>query len=84
MASKVLSVSVPDYIISFLDENPDLKPSKILQAKILEIMENSRDATERIKQIEKEKQRIIEHRDRVISFIDKKGLLDEFLKGGGY
>ena len=47
------SLSIPlDYQI-FLDENPDLSPSKMLQSKIREIMENRRINSSEIDRLRK-------------------------------
>ena len=40
MAIKTLSI--PKELDDFLDDNPDLSPSKMLQSKIIEIKENRR------------------------------------------
>lgn len=36
----IKTLSIPDKLEEFLKENPDLSPSKMLQAKIIEIKEN--------------------------------------------
>lgn len=35
-----VSVSIPQHLADFLNENADLSPSKLLQSKIIEILEN--------------------------------------------
>ncbi len=36
------TLSIPQFLDDFLEKNPDLSPSKMLQSKIIEIMENRR------------------------------------------
>ena len=40
MTSKILSISMPEEMLLFLTDNPELSPSKIFQVAVLNIIEN--------------------------------------------
>lgn len=52
MATNILSVSIPKDLADFLEENPDISPSKVLQAKLYEIKEQESKLKDRIKAYE--------------------------------
>lgn len=80
MASKILNTSVPEEQARFLEENPDFSPSKLLQSKIVELMENSRDWTAQLKRANEKIERIMITLSRQIDFITSKNLMEEFMK----
>jgi len=53
MAIKTLSI--PEDLEKFLEENPDLSPSKMLQSKIIEIKENRRLNFEELAKVMKQR-----------------------------
>jgi hypothetical protein len=79
MAAKQLTISIPEYQALFLDENPDFSPSKLLQSKLNELMETSKDWTEQIKAANAKTLRVIETLNKQRDFIEAKGLMDEFI-----
>ena len=52
MATNILSVSIPKDLAEFLEENPSISPSKVLQAKLYEIKEQEARLKDRIKAYE--------------------------------
>jgi hypothetical protein len=52
MATNILSVSIPKELADFLEENPEISPSKVLQVKLFEIKEQETRLQERIKAYE--------------------------------
>ena len=80
MASKILNISIPAEQARFLEENTDFSPSKLIQSKINELMETSRDWTEQLKHEKDKSERILQTLNRQIDFITSKGLMDEFFK----
>lgn len=86
MTSKILSISVPEQMIRFLDDHPHLSPSKLLQSKITEIMERERFNPE-LQHTRKELDSAVKmygklqkHLQEATEFITLKGLWDEFVK----
>ena len=80
MVSKIIATSLPQEYITFLDENPLLSPSKLLQSKLNDLMINSKDFTEQLKHEREKNLRIMETLNRQIDFINSKGLMEEFMK----
>ena len=82
MASKILTISIPQEQARFLEENDDFSASKLLQSKINELMETSKDWTEQLRTEKEKTARIIETLNRQIDFINSKDLMEEFAKWG--
>jgi hypothetical protein len=80
MAATILTISIPAEQAVFLDENPEISPSKLFQAKLTECIDFQKSGITRLKEAEDRNKRITEHRDKAINFIDSKGLMVEFLK----
>lgn len=80
MASKILTISINETQFRFLEENPDFSPSKLLQAKINELMETSINFEERMKTLKIQIDRLTEHRNKFIDFINSKELMEDFAK----
>lgn len=80
MASKILNISIPPEQARFLEENTDFSPSKLIQSKINELMETSRDWTEQLKHEKDKSERILQTLNRQIDFITSKNLMEEFMK----
>ena len=54
----ILSVSIPNELQTFLNDNPDLSPSKILQTKIMEIQENRKLFSQEVYKLEQNIQKL--------------------------
>jgi hypothetical protein len=80
MTSTTLSCSISLEHANFLRENPDFSASKILQEGISQLMQNSKDAVVKMRELNATIQRITSHRDKLVAFIDERGILDEFLQ----
>jgi len=81
--TNIRSVSITDAQNQFLIENPQLSLSNICQEGINQaiIFENSQATTKENDSLRKRIEMIlVELKDR-IEFIEKKGLMDEYLKG---
>ncbi len=52
MATNVLSVSIPQDLAQFLDENPTVSPSKVLQVKLSEMKDSVNQSNVRIKALD--------------------------------
>jgi len=52
MATNILSVSIPKELAEFLEENPEISPSKVIQSKLVEIKEQEARASLKIKAYE--------------------------------
>jgi len=78
---KVLSVSVTDEQQAFLEENPELKPSKLLQQSIEALMMscNKGDLANLVQHYKDLNKNIQNSHKQLIEFLNNKGLLDEFL-----
>lgn len=80
MATYTLNVSIPKEQAEFLEENPEISPSKVFQAKISEFMELKMDSKTVTAELRAGNKRLQEQRDKAIEFIDRKGLFQEFVK----
>jgi len=73
MATKTLTISVPVEMALFLKHNSELSPSKMFQAKVLDVQNTQRQAGKRLKIVEIQ-------RDTAMKFINHRELWEEFLK----
>jgi len=86
MASKTLSVSITDEQMGFLDDNPTLSPSHLLQGTIENIKNTLKsnpqliEANKTITRLGKVIDRIQEDLLKSTDFINSKGLWEEFIK----
>ena len=48
MATKTLNISVPEEMFNWLKQNPDLSPSKIFQAKVLDVENTKKNAEQEL------------------------------------
>lgn len=66
----VKTLSIPQELADFLEQNPDLSPSKILQSKIIEIKENRRLNQSEIQKLERRlkfmESKLWEANDRIV------------------
>lgn len=78
MPTKTITLSIPTEMYAFLEENPELSPSKLLQSKINEIQEQRRFILdEKHFKVIKELHHQIEIRN---NFIENHKLFPEFLQ----
>lgn len=86
MVTKIRSISISEDLAHFLDENPYLSLSTICQDAIRQqIRYSQQDAT--TSENRSLKQRLEQMREQLmkrVEFIEKKGLMDEFLKENGF
>jgi len=52
MATNIISVSVPLELATFLEENPEISPSKIIQSKLFEMKNDDARLSVRIKALD--------------------------------
>lgn len=71
MASKIYTISLPEHLAAYLEENSELSLSKITQAALNNIQENRSDLKERCKILE---QKFL----RALRFINEKKLGEEY------
>jgi len=74
MATNILSVSIPKDLAEFLDENPEVSPSKVLQSKLYEIKEMEQRASLRVKACETKTFRVVNKLQRVLDWAQSNGV----------
>jgi hypothetical protein len=80
MASNLHSVSIPKEQEEWLNDNPDISLSKITQAGIAEMMERYKISAETLKEANRKIESWKKIAEEARIFIEKKGLVDEWLK----
>jgi len=86
MTAKILTLSIPEDMFNWLNQNTGLSPSKIIQAKINELMDNElltpaiAEARQEILKLRKVKDNLQEWLQEANEFIFTKGLTEEFKK----
>lgn len=80
MSSKIISCSLPPELVAFLDENPQLSASKILQQGVTALMYsyNKGDLKELLEHERNKVKSYMETLKKQIEFINEKGLMEEF------
>ena len=73
MATQILSVSIPAELGSFLEENPEISPSKIIQSKLLEMKNDNASVQSRVKAYEIKLFRVTGKLNRVLEYCESKG-----------
>jgi septal ring factor EnvC (AmiA/AmiB activator) len=76
MATNILSVSISKELADFLDENPEISPSKVIQAKLYEIKEQEVRLRDRIKAYEVKMFRQTGRLTKLLEWIQAQGLLE--------
>ena len=71
MATTTLSVSIPLEQSNFLEENPEISPSKIIQGKLFEIMNDQNRMQTRIKAYEIRNVRLSAKLDKVLRYAEE-------------
>ena len=80
MGANLHSITIPIDQEIFLKDNPELSLSKITQSAIAEIQDNFKISAERFRELQRRLENWIQIAEKQRNFIDKKGLLDLFLK----
>ena len=75
-----LNVSVPDDLGKYLLENPDLSPSKMLQAQIMQVRTNRDTVFKEIAELQRKCNHLKNEVNKLLDFLTKKELIDEFYK----
>jgi hypothetical protein len=75
MATNIISVSVPLDLAQFLEENPDLSPSKIVQQKLYEIKNDSARMNERLKAYEIRNGRIAAKLNKLLLWCEENNVI---------
>lgn len=84
MGSKNLTISCPEELLTFLDENPSLSASKLFQGAVINIQESIKhnpqliEANKTIMQLQKAREKTQELLQEATEFITIKGLWEEF------
>ena len=86
MATKTLNISLPLDLADFLDENPSLSPSKVLQGALQNIqntlrsnpqlIEANRTIAQQERQNKRQQDELLKHAD----WLDKEGLWTNYIK----
>jgi hypothetical protein len=83
MVRKVKAVSITEELAQFLEENPNLSPSKILQTAIEEIRAsyiNTDDMKGHMLELHKRIEFLQERLQKYSKFLEERGLTEEILK----
>lgn len=83
MARKLKTISVTPEQEQFIEEN-NLSPSLLIQAKVQEMMELSQVTGEQLKEEIRKREIWQETARKLRAFVERKGLMNEFLKEEGY
>ena len=75
MATTIISVSVPLEQSNFLEENPEISPSKIIQGKLFEIMNDQNRMETRIKAYEIRNGRITAKLDKILRWCEQNNVI---------
>lgn len=75
------TVSIPDDLQKFLDDNPELSPSKMLQSKIMEIKSmkevSLRETMQLKKQVDFLQEKVYDHAEKIVELKEKIKLLEK-------
>lgn len=70
--ANIISVSVPMELAEFLEENPEISPSKIIQSKLFEMKNDDARLSVRIKAYEIRNQRLSAKLDKILRYAEEK------------
>ena len=73
MATQIVSVSIPVELGQFLEENPEISPSKIIQSKLLEMKNDEATINSRVKAYEIKLYRATGKLNKVLEYCESKG-----------
>ncbi len=70
MATQIITCSIPLELGTFLDENPEISPSKVLQEQLFNIRNNQAKMNERIKAFEIRNGRLSARLEKVLRWVE--------------
>lgn len=70
--ANIISVSIPMELAEFLEENPEISPSKIIQSKLFEMKNDDARLSVRIKAYEIRNQRLSAKLDKILRYAEEK------------
>ena len=73
MATQIISVSIPVELGNFLEENPEISPSKIIQSKLIEMKNDETNLQNRIKAYEIKMYKLSGKLTKVLEYCESKG-----------
>lgn len=71
MATNIITCSIPMELATFLDENPEISPSKVLQQKLYQIKEEEVKLQEKIKVYEVRMSRYINKLAAILKYCEE-------------
>jgi len=77
MATNQIMCSIPLELGNFLEKNPEISPSKVLQQKLYEMMNEEFKLQERLKAYEIKLSKLTAKIQKMCDFIEAKGLTEE-------
>jgi len=80
MTSKVYTISLPEQLSNFIQDNPELSLSKITQVAIQRIIEDHKFSETELIRSEKARQKLQEELMKATEFITIKGMWDDYVK----
>ena len=73
--TNIISVSIPNELADFLEENPEISPSKIIQTKLFEMKNDEAWLSVRIKAYEIRNTRLASKLDKILKYAEEQKLL---------
>ncbi len=70
--ANIISVSVPSELAQFLEENPEISPSKIIQTKLFEMKNDDARLSTRIKALDIRNARLSAKLNKILEYADDK------------
>lgn len=70
--ANIISVSIPSELAQFLEENPEISPSKIIQTKLFEMKNDDARLSVRIKAFEIRNSRLAAKLDKILRYAEEK------------
>ena len=86
MTAKTLTISLPQELLGFLDENPTISPSKLFQTALINCQDSLKhnpqliEANKEIQRLNKVCGTLQKHLLEATNFIEEEKLMDKFLK----
>ena len=68
MATNIITCSIPVELAKFLDENPEISPSKVLQQKLFAMREDEARLFERVKALEIRNERVVARWNKLLDW----------------
>jgi len=73
--TNIISVSIPNELAAFLDENTEISPSKIIQSKLFEMKNDENRLSMRIKAYEIRNSRLTAKLDKILRYAEEKNFI---------